>query len=257
MEKTSFIHKVSKGSRFNQIYVPKEMKTCFEAGDLVEVTLLNKKTHLFYSKNLKNLNRFKENLIKEIFSLLSQFKEIKQIFVTGSFLTQKSDYNDIDIMLISEKNLEEKVYKELDKKLELKFHVISLPEKSIEYLQKTCPLTRSMLYFFVSNKKFILSNKTELDKKHIKFLLMMPEDLLNLNLNPRVYYDSLRRLIAIEKFLRNQDSNPTGIDWELIKLIKESLYKKIKSNEIIDFNSIKSLKKIIKSKLNNIYKKLK
>lgn len=257
MEKIRFIHKVSKGSRFNQIYVPKEMETCFEAGDLVEVTLLNKKTSLYHSENLKNLNSFKEKLIKEIFSSLSQFKEIKQIFIVGSFLTQKSDYNDIDIILISEKIIEKKAYERLSEKFELKFHVISLPEKSFEYLQKTCPLTRSMLYFFISNKKFIPSNKTELDKKHIKFLLMMPEDLLNLNLKSRIYYDSLRRLITIEKFLKNKSSNPLDIDSEIIKLINESLYKKIRVNEIINVKSIEILKKIIRSKLNNIYKKLK
>ena len=74
MIKTKFIHKVSKGSRFNQIYVPKGMEIKFGIGDVVEVRLLKKKEHLYYSKNLPKLGEFKEKLIKDIFSFLNQFK---------------------------------------------------------------------------------------------------------------------------------------------------------------------------------------
>jgi DNA polymerase/3'-5' exonuclease PolX len=65
--------------------------------------LLKKKNNLFYSNNLKNIGEFKENLVKQIFSLFSKFGEIRQIFIVGSFLTEKADYNDIDIVLITNK----------------------------------------------------------------------------------------------------------------------------------------------------------
>ncbi len=68
MEKLKFIHRVSKGTRFNQIYIPLQMHNHFEAGDLVEVTLLEKKDSLYYSKHLNKLNEFKENLIKKIYN---------------------------------------------------------------------------------------------------------------------------------------------------------------------------------------------
>ena len=42
-----FIHKISKGSRFNQIYIPKEASN-FEVGDIVKVILLGKKQELYY-----------------------------------------------------------------------------------------------------------------------------------------------------------------------------------------------------------------
>ena len=52
MKETRFIHKISKGSRFNQIYVPLENKE-FEPGDLVEVRLLRKKINIHYPGNLE------------------------------------------------------------------------------------------------------------------------------------------------------------------------------------------------------------
>lgn len=253
MEKLKFIHKVSKGTRFNQIYIPQDMHKHFEAGDLVEVTLLEKKDSLFYSGYLNKLNDFKENLIKKIFLLLEKYKQIEQIFVVGSFLSQKQDFNDIDIILISNENLENEIYRLLIEKFEMKFHIITLQKNSFEDLIKYCPLTRGMLYFFVSNKEFMFPKKTELNKNHIKFLLMMPEDILNITLNPRVFYDSLRRLLTIERFLENQPLNPLDINKKIITLLGENLALNLRQNEPINDNIIKKLRDIIKLKLNNIY----
>src|SRR3989344_3610911 len=103
-----FIHKVSKGRRFNQIYIPRGLESIFEAGDLVEVKLIKKKVELFYSRKIE-INEFKNKLIREIISFLSRFKDIKQIFMVGSFLTKKIDYNDIDLLIISNKDLDEEI----------------------------------------------------------------------------------------------------------------------------------------------------
>src|SRR3989344_8304572 len=98
-----FVHKISQGSKFNQIYVPREAEKEFEVGDLVEVKLLKKKIGLYYSQKSIELSKFKGKLINEIFAFLSENKKIKQVFIFGSFLTKKIDYNDIDILVIAEK----------------------------------------------------------------------------------------------------------------------------------------------------------
>ena len=255
-----FEHKVSKGSRFNQIYIPKEMKSVFEVGDIVKVKLLKKKTEIYYSENLLRLEEFKEKLIKEIFSHLSIFPEIKQMFIVGSFLIEKVDYNDIDLIIITDKkqeNLEEKIYDYLIKKLQLKFHIIVIPENSFLDLLKVCPLTRSMFYYCISDKKFDLSKNIMLDKNHIKFLLMMPEDLLKITANSRLFYDNIRRLITINQFLENKDLNPVKINVRLKSLLGDYLYSQIKNNEPIDEIVIKRLRENIKENLNKIQKNLK
>ncbi|MEK6895389.1 MAG: nucleotidyltransferase domain-containing protein [Nanoarchaeota archaeon] len=253
---SQFIHKVSKGSRFNQIYIPKEAKD-FEVGDIVQVRLLKKHYKLYYSNNLK-ISEFKEKLILDIFSFLSQFKEISQIFIFGSFLTKREDYNDIDILIISDKEkIEQDIYESLINKFNLKFHIISISERQLNYLVHTCPMTRSMLYSFVSNKEFSLPSETRLDKNHIKFLLMMPEDLLNIKINSKIYYDNIRRLITIERFLEKKDANPLEINKELERVLEKNILKLTKDNESINENILRKLKKVIKNKLNNINKKIK
>jgi len=256
-QEEKFIHKISKGSRFNQIYIPKEMNGVFEIGDVVEIKLLSKKEIFYYSKNLKKLSNYKEKLVKEIFSFLSDFSDIKHIFIIGSFLTNKIDYNDVDILLISNKNIEIEVYNKLIDKFNIKFHIISISEERFEYLQYSCPLTRSMLSYFVSNKEFNLPEEIKVDKNHIRYLLMTPEDLLKVNPESRTYYDSIRRLITIENFLENKPVDILEISNQLIKVLGETLFFLIKGNEIIEKEQIEFLRGIIKRKLDLIKNRLK
>ena len=261
MQNIQFIHKISKGSKFNQIYIPKEMEADFEVGDSVEVKLLKKKEKVYYSKNLDELSDFKEKLIKEIFSILNKFNEIRQIFAVGSFLTQKVDYNDIDLIVVINKNknekLEENIYNGLIEKINLKFHIIAIQEDKLHFLEKNCPLTKSMFYYYISNKEFNPSIERNIDKNHIKFLLMMPEDLLEINIGSKNFYDNIRRLITIERFLKKKHLSPKEINKEL-----ESVLNKIgadvifilKNNEQINKKIIKKLREIIKNRLRGIKK---
>src|SRR3989344_6416866 len=256
-QKPKFVHKVSKGRRFNQIYIPKEMNSVFEIGDVVEIILLSKKESFYYSKNLKKLSNYKENFVKEIFSSLAGFSDIRQVFIVGSFLTNKIDYNDLDVLLITDKNIETKIYNLLIEKFNIKFHVITIPAHRFEYLIYSCPLTRSMLSYFVSNKEFNLPEEIKIDKNHIRYLLMTPEDLLKVNPGSRAYYDSIRRLITIEMFLENKPADILEINKNLANIVGDKLVSLIKNNEPIEKEQIAFLRKIIKEKLSTIKNKLK
>jgi hypothetical protein len=243
---------VSKGSRFNQVYVPKNMEKAIEVGDEVEVKLIKKHISLNYSKELKKLSNYKENLVKDIFSFCNEFINVNSVIIVGSFLTEKINYNDIDIVLIIDKtneNFEETVYEDIIEKFNLKFHIIAIEEEKFQRLLKICPLTRAMLSNFVSNKPIEIPNETSFVEKHIKFLLMMPYDLLEIKLNSRTFYDNLRRLITIERFLKGKSLDMLKINEELKNLMKIPLRDKIKNNEEIEQNSIEFLRKIIKTKL--------
>jgi len=258
-----FIHKISKGSRFNQIYVPKQMENVFEVGDIVEVKIIEKNFKLHYSKSLKQLTPFKVNIIKKIFSSLNMFKEITQIFVIGSFLTKNIDYNDVDILVIlndqftDEKVLEKNIYDTLEKNFQLKYHIIMIKENNLLNLSKKCPLTRSMLYYFISNKNYELTQEKIYDNNHLKYLLMMPEDILEINVNSRVMFDNLRRLVTIEKFLDNASLNPLNIDKDTEKVLGNFLSQYLRNNEQIDDKLKSKVRDIIKLKLINIKNKMK
>jgi|SRR3989338_618696 len=246
-----FRKKVSKGSRFNQIYVPKSMENLVEVGDEVEVTLIRKHAELHLSKGLK-LPHFKKGLIRDIFSFLDGIADASFIFVVGSFLTEKINYNDIDVVLITSSpdgKFEESVYNKIIERFNLKFHILALEEKRFRHLLEICPLTRAMLSNYVCNKPIAVADRRSIETKHIKFLLMMPYDLLEIKINSRAFYDSLRRLITIERFLRNKSLDMPEINEELEILVNAPLHDKIKRNEEIEDNSIKFLRKLIRAKL--------
>ena len=254
-----FIKNVSKGSRFNQVYIPKGMENLIEVGDEVEVRLVKKGVSLYYSKNLKKLSEFKEILIKCIFSFFIEKFDIVMVFAVGSFLTEKVNYNDIDLVLIIDKkinNFEEIVYNKLIEKFNLKFHLLAIEEKKFLNLLKICPLTMSMFSKFICNKPFGIEKEKLIDKKHIKFLLMMPYDLLEIRLSSRSFFDCIRRLITIERFLKGKALDTENINSEIKNSMAEVIYRKIRDNEEIENNSILTLRKIIKSKLDIIEKLL-
>ena len=256
---SKFEHKVSRGSRFNQIYVPKGMERIFEAGDIVEVRLVKKK-ELYYSTNLdsRKIGEFKEGIIRRILSHLGEFKEIRQAFVVGSFLTQKTEYNDIDVLLITNnKFVENRAYVYLSGKIQLKFHVIAIPEERFVEILKICPMTRSMMQYFASDKEFKLPVKSEMDSNHIEFLLMMPEDLLKLNISGgRVYFDAVRRLITIGRFMEGKLLDSIVIDSELKIILGKAFYDLSKRNESFSEKALENVREIIRREIERIRKRL-
>lgn len=255
-----FIHKISKGSKFNQIYVPREAEREFEVGDLVEVKLLKKKTELHYSQKSIELSKFKEKLIKEIFEFFSEYEKVKACFIFGSFLTKKIDYNDIDLLVIVEKKdeiFENRLYDKLIDEFNLKFHVICIEENKLNNLLKINPLIRSMIYYSVSNKKIEDLPKIEIDEKNIKFTLMLPEDVLDVDVNSRMLYDSLRRVLLLKFFIKKEEISLFEIDQEIINLLGQDLYEDIRKDSIISPFNQKKIKAIIGEKIKFIENKLK
>ncbi|MBI2660663.1 hypothetical protein HYX09_00165 [Candidatus Woesearchaeota archaeon] len=201
---------------------------------------------------LKNLSEFKENLIKGIFSCIDGIAGAEYIFIVGSFLTEKVNYNDIDIVLVGSARSEEYAYNMLTDKFNLKFHIISVQKKKLEDLLRICPLSRAMLSKFICNRDFKIPEETAVDKKHIQFLLMMPQDMLEIRLGSRAFFDNIRRLVTIEKFLKDKNPDIKEINDDLKRLIEPNLYEQIRNNGEIDDNAILILRKIIKAKLKSI-----
>jgi hypothetical protein len=243
---------VSKGTRFNQIYVPKQMDGLIEVGDEVEVRLVRKHVRLHYAKGLNKLSAFKENLIREVFSFLGETFSPVQIFFVGSFLTEHVHYKDIDIVIINDKKqnkFDDTVYASLTERFDLNFHIISMEEKSFHRLLSACPLTRSMFSTFVGNKPMALPAEQTVDWNHVQFLLMMPQDLLEITLGSRAFFDGLRRLITIERFLTKKSLEGSTIATELKTTLGSRLYTLMKANEPLDDALIAFVRRIIKTKL--------
>lgn len=251
MQELIFKKKVSKGSRFNQVYIPKGMEGRIEVGDLVEVRLLRKHLDLYY-RNQEKLSDFKEYMVKGIFSALQEFSDIEQAFIVGSFLCNIV-YNDIDVAIITEKEgFNKQIEETLAQKFNQKFHVLLFSRDRLKTLVEKDPLIRSMFHSYICNKKMDITYKMVLDAKHIEFLLMMPSDLLEITLSSRVYYDNIRRLVTIQRFLENKSLDRKSISNEIKSMIDAGLLKKMIDNSDVTEKEISALRKIIKEKLDAI-----
>ena len=250
MQEVVFDKKVSQGSRFNQIYIPKYMEDKIEAGDLVQVRLLKKGSEIYY-KNQAKLPEFKEYLIKNIFSGLQKFNEIKAVFIVGSFL-YGGIYSDIDIVVVVDEEKEHfSRYIEglLIKKFNQRFHVLLFSLEKLKRVMKKDPIIMSMFNSYISDRTIDFGSERIIDEKHIRFLLMMPEDLLEIGLSSKIFYDNIRRLTTIEKFLKKGSLDNKTISDEIGKLLNITLLDKIKDNQEINKDEMNNLRKTIKEKI--------
>ena len=267
MEQILFNANVSKGSRFDQIYIPRKLKGKIEPGDQVEIRLLSKSISLCYSKGLKKLSEFKENLVLHVFKEIRQFaikknQALESIFIVGSFLFEQVQYNDIDIVIATAEKMPEeeikKLHERLGEKFRKKFHIVNMPRKILESLLAYCPMTRAMLSAYISdNTNHITTNDKILNKNHIEFLLMMPEDLLTTTLSSKIFLDNLRRLVTIELFLDNKDLGYHNMIKTQQAALGPELYARMKSNDLLFEDEIEEVRKIFKEKIKAIRKKLK
>ncbi len=267
MEQIFFNANVSKGSKYDQIYIPKTLKGRIEPGDLVEIRLLSKSTTLFYSKGLKKLSEFKENLLLQVFkeirlAAMKKSHALESIFVIGSFLFEQVHYNDIDIIIATAKQMQEqevkKLHEKLGEKFNQKFHIVNIPRERLESLLTYCPMTRAMLNAYVSDRPNIITTKIKVvEKNHIEFLLMMPEDLLTTTLSSKIFLDNLRVLVTIDLFLENKEPSYHNMIKTQQTILGDELYARMKSNDLLFEDEIKNIRKIFREKIKDIRKKLK
>lgn len=251
----TFTKEVSKGSRFNQIYVPKSLNEVIEPGDIVEVRLVQKKKEEFYTTKDIAISPFKQRLIKDIFNVLRQYPEIQQAYIGGSFLTKVVGYNDIDIVLVVEKKAAS-FEKELDHQLTTlfnqRFHVLSYTSEKLAYLLERCPILNSLLSVCVSNKPITFPEKKIKDSRYIKFQLMLAEDVLEVKLSSNTVYAAVRRVVTIQRFLDEKSLESSTIDEEIKNLIGEKMVQRLQSNDTLLEKEYEDIRSILRGKVHYI-----
>lgn len=239
----TFKRKITKGSRFNQVYIPKEFESEFEPGDLVEVKLVKKALQLYVSRGVK-LTAFKQDLLTKALRVVRGLG-YADVLVVGSFLTKQVDYNDIDLVILADKVDDELIQNKLTKLFSQRFHVLSIsPDRFLELL-RFCPLTRSMLDHYVSIRGVTPLPTKEIRANHIEYLLMFAEDLLDVDVPSQVYLKTLRRLQLIKRFVG-------GNTIDLADLLGGPLYLTLTEGLSLSKEQLTTLRTILRSELKEI-----
>ena len=231
------IGKVSTGSKMDQIYIPKN-RSGFAIGNYVVIKPLEEgrkkenSAEKLYFYGVKKLEPIKLDIVEEIMGIIDKtFGDYGNIFITGSFLEEGFHFNDIDILIITENKLNQKIIKEnTEKKIGIKAHILFLSNKELIIGLETDPLYQIMLSKCISKKRFVYKTKHKINYKILDLHLLKSKALIdNFDvLGGNEKYDLIRNMIAISLYLDNN------------KLSKELVDNKIKVT--FDLKDIKELK---------------
>jgi len=251
------ISKISKGSKMDQIYIPKERSPGFETGTfvLIRPALEKAKINPFYY-NVDNIEPIKIILIQEI---LSHFEYFDNAIITGSFLEIGFDFEDIDLILIAEKKPNvQSIERHFKETLGINVHIISVNFKTLLKGISTDPLFQMLTSKFVSKKRVIFKIKNEINYKLLDLHLLKSELLItNFQfLTGREKYKFVRNLFAIILFLDEKSISPESVDSEINRCFGKDSVKNIKEN-LVDKSFLARYEKLYENTFKRIMRGVK
>lgn len=224
------ISRVSKGTRMDQIYIPKERMPGFELGAvvLIKPALEKAKSRHYYYK-VRNLEPIKNTVIEDI---LNYFERFDNVIITGSFLEKGFDFVDIDVLLITDKKTGAKIKHNFERVFGISLHAIVISHKSLLTGLATDPLFQMMLSKFVSKKRAVFRIKNKMNHKLLDLHLLESKNLTdNFDfLTGREKYKLTRNLIAIELFMKNKKISTETVNSEIDSYFGGGTARNIKEN---------------------------
>jgi len=254
------IGRISKGSKMDQIYLPKN-RTGFASGEYVIILPLQsklqekqKKEAKEYLYGIKSLEPIKLGAIKEIFALINKHLNTENIVITGSFLELGFKFNDIDILIINEqKSNLESLEKQIENSLGIRPHIIQISQQALLSGLSTDPLYSLMLSKCISRNRLIFKAKRKINYKMLDLHLLKSKVLIdNFDIlsGDEKYYFTLN-LVSILLFIQNKKVSKEIVNKEIETLFGISV-DKIKDNLISKKEFIKKYKKIYDKTFNLI-----
>jgi len=253
------ISRVSKGSKMDQIYIPKN-RIGLSIGTYVKIKPVQKikLSKKLYYHNLNYLEPLKTKTIQEITSIINNYNP-QNIIITGSFLEKGFNFNDIDILIINDKNINQKQIKsKIENQIGIKTHLIQISNKTLIKGLSTDPLYNLMLNKCVSKKRLIYKIKYKINYKILDLHLIKSKTLLNnfniLNGNEKYYLT--RNLISIMQFLNKDKITKEKVDKEIEKTFNIKI-QDLKHNILNKEKFLKKYKKLYEKTFNKIMKGIK
>lgn len=229
----TLIKKISKGARFNQIYLQKNEGIGFEPGKSVVISPLENiiaKEPSIFEYNVK-LESLKREIVRLVFKIVDSHGHYDNIIITGSFLEEGFNFEDIDILIINPVNMEkDKLKDSIEQNIGVNPHLILIDSESFNKGLKRDPLFRLMIDRYVSIKRAIFRKDRELNYKLLDIYLLKNKNLIEgydlFSIKQRKKL--LRDFISIKLFSENKEVTIKSIEKEINTLfgrdIIESLF---------------------------------
>ena len=258
------VARVSKGSKMDQIYLPKN-RIGLEIGGYVEIKPLgdfesgigDRKLHYF---GIKYIGPIKLEIINRIISLLEGKINKGNIIFTGSFLDKGFEFRDLDVLVISDNKLDVKRLEDvIGEKIGVKIHIIFISNKSLIEGLSNDPLYQIMLSKCIAKKKFIYKINKNINYKTLDLHLLKSKDLIdNFDiLNGIEKYYLVRNMMAIYLFLRKDKVGKEELDKEIKDFFGLRDINEIKFNMLDKEKFLRRYKEIYNKTFNEIMRGIK
>ena len=238
------ISTVSKGSRMDQIYIPKNrhglsigsyvvIKPLENAPEQAQEDGENKSKRYFYY-NIDSIEPLKIRIINEIMFMLHKYLDsYDNILITGSFAENGFNFNDIDIVVVSSSNTEIKpIQAKIQERTGIKADIIVIANDALIEGLSTDPLYQMMLSKCIARERFIYKIKDRIDYKVLDLHLLKSKPLIdNFDvLNGGEKYHLTRNLAAIKLFLHSKKISKESVDREIKSIFSLKDIMEIKDN---------------------------
>lgn len=256
------ISRISKGSKMDQIYIPKN-RNGLSIGSYVtvkplETAITPEKPYLY---RIQTINPIKLRIIEEILGYIGTTIEgYENVIITGSFLNKSFDFNDIDIIIISDKSIGlEPLKKEIAESIGISAHIIVLSNKTLIQGLATDPLYILMLSRCISKKRVIYQIKRQPNYKILDIHLLKSKTLIDSfdALAGKDKYYLTRNMVAIYLYLKAQKITHESIDSAIKKLFGLENISRIKDNLLDKKEFINKYKKIYNEIFNSVMRGIK
>ncbi len=255
------ISKVSKGSKMDQVYLPKN-RNGFNIGDYVILKPLEEKKFIKkpYFYDVKNIEPIKLEIIKEIISIIDSLATNENIIISGSFLDKGFNFRDIDVIIIGEDKVDERYIKNsIENKIKIKTHIISLDNKTLIKGLSTDPLYQLLLSKCIAKKRFVYKLEYRINYKILDLHLLKSKLLIDsfdmLDGNEKYYL--VRNIIAISLYLKKKKIDTEKVDKEIRKVFNLKSTNEIKQNILEKDKFLKKYKKIYENTFEKIMQGIK
>ncbi len=237
------ISKISTGSQMDQIYLPKLRPPGFALGEMVEIRPTKKQKRSCYTYKVGKLEPLKSLIKDEIFDY---FGLVDNVIITGSFLEEGFQFNDVDVILIDHLQPQPGWQKHFKDTLGVKAQFLCLDRKSLLQGLQQDPLFQMMLSKYLAKKRELFHYENEFNYKLLDLHLLKSKTLLNSFdiLTGKEKYDLVRNTIAIRLFLEEEKLSKERVEQEMEKLWGKGIAESLKKNMVEKGIVLKEFKKV-------------
>jgi predicted nucleotidyltransferase len=245
------VGRISKGSKMDQIYIPKN-RAGLEVGSYViispAVEKVREKEDKLYFYGVKEVSGIKVEIIKRMMSLIDSLIKTENIIITGSFLEKGFNFSDLDIIIVS--NFKRDSYslaQKLRSVLGINVDVLLLDNKTLSKGLQTDPLYQLMLSRCVSRARMIHKTKREINYKLLDLHLIKSKSFAeNFDyLDGKEKYAHVRNVLSIKMFIEDRKLSNEVIEKE-IKSVFGCTKSDISGNKLDRISFIEKYKKVYK-----------